>query len=63
MVSMLGGLITYLLPAIYCNKTRGEKVSIESVRELRIKISNEAAIMDSDDKIDYDVTGGLYATV
>jgi hypothetical protein len=61
MVQMLGGLITYLLLAIYCHETHGEKVSIERVRELRIKIRNEAAMTDSDDESDYDETGGLYA--
>ena len=63
MVQMLGGLITYLLLAIYCHETHGEKVSIERVRELRIKIRNEAAMTDSDDENDYDETGGLYAKV
>jgi hypothetical protein len=62
MVQMLGGLITYLLLVIYCHETHGEKVSIERVRELRIKIRNEAAMTDSDD-LDYNETGGLYAKV
>lgn len=43
MVQMLGGLITYLLLAIYCQQQHNEKVSIKRVRELRIKIRNEAA--------------------
>lgn len=43
MVQMLGGLITYLLLAIYCHEKHNEKVSIKRVRELRIKIRNEAA--------------------
>jgi hypothetical protein len=63
MVQMLGGLITYLLLTIYRHETHGEKVSIERVRELRIKIRNEAAMMDRDDESDYDETGGLYAKV
>jgi hypothetical protein len=36
MVQILGGLITYLLLAIYCHKHFHEKVSINRVRELRI---------------------------
>ncbi|HBG07776.1 MAG TPA: IS4 family transposase, partial [Geobacter sp.] len=39
----LGGLITYLLLAIYCRQQHGEPVSINRVRELRFKIANEAA--------------------
>ena len=35
-------LITYLLLAIYCHEQYGEQVSIKRVRELRIKIQNEA---------------------
>jgi hypothetical protein len=62
-VQLLGGLITYLLLAIYCHETHGEKVSIERVRELRIKIRNEAAMMDRHDELDHDETGGLYAKV
>ena len=42
MVQLLGGLITYLLLAIYCREQHGEKVSIHRVRELRMKIANEA---------------------
>jgi len=41
MAQMLGGLITYLLLAIYCHEEHNERVSISRVRELRIKISNE----------------------
>lgn len=41
MVQILGGLITYLLLAIYCHKNHNEPVSIKRVRELRIKIQNE----------------------
>jgi hypothetical protein len=43
MVQILGGLITYLLLAIYCQEQHGEKVSIHRVRELRMQIANEAA--------------------
>jgi len=42
MVQILAGLITYLLLAIYCHQKHNEKVSIQRVRELRIKIQNEA---------------------
>ena len=45
MVQMLGGLITYILLAIYCHNEFGEKVSIKRVRELRIKIKNETREM------------------
>ncbi len=41
MVQILGGLITYLLLAIYCHEKHQEPVSIKRVRELRIKIQNE----------------------
>jgi hypothetical protein len=41
MVQILGGLITYLLMAIYCRKHFDEKVSIKRVRELRTTILNE----------------------
>ncbi len=41
MVQILGGLITYLLLAIYCHKNHNEPVSIKRVRELRIQIQNE----------------------
>jgi hypothetical protein len=66
MVQMIAGLITYLLLAIYCHETHGEKVSITRVRELRIKIKNEAAMMDEDAQWDqedavYDEGDGLYA--
>ncbi len=46
LVQMLAGLITYLLLAIYCHNKYREKVSIRRVRELRIKIKNEAAMMN-----------------
>ncbi len=41
MVQIFGGLITYLLLAIYCYKNHGERVSIKRVRQLRIQIQNE----------------------
>jgi len=47
MVQVLGGLITYLLLAIYCHKHFQERVSINRVRELRINIQNEARILDT----------------
>jgi hypothetical protein len=43
MVQILGGLITYLLLAIYCREQHQEPVSIARVRELRNQIENEAA--------------------
>ena len=46
MVQMIGGLITYILLAIYCHSEYGEKVSIRRVRELRIKIKNETCAME-----------------
>ena len=46
MVQMLAGLITYLLLSIYCHTEYAEKVSIRGVRELRIRIKNEAAMMN-----------------
>ena len=46
MVQMFGGLITYILLAIYCYNEFGEKVSIKRVRELRIKIKNETREME-----------------
>ncbi len=42
MMQILGGLITYLLLAIYCHEQHGEPVSINRVRELRCQIRNEA---------------------
>jgi len=41
MVQILGGLITYLLLAIYCRENYNEKVSIKRVRQLRISIRNQ----------------------
>jgi hypothetical protein len=46
MVQILGGLITYILLAIYCHDQYREKVSIHRVRELRIKIKNETLAME-----------------
>lgn len=46
MVQILAGLITYLLLAIYCHNNFREKVSIKRVRELRIRINNEARSLD-----------------
>jgi hypothetical protein len=50
MVQIIGGLITYLLLAIYCHKNHGEPVSIKRVRQLRIQIQNE--LRDSDSSTD-----------
>ena len=47
MVQLLGGLITYLLLAIYCREQHNEPVSITRVRELRNQIANEAAELQS----------------
>jgi len=41
MLQILGGLITYLLMAIYCRTKFNEPVSIKRVRELRATIRNE----------------------
>jgi hypothetical protein len=46
MAQVLGGLITYLLLAIYCHNHFQERVSINRVRELRINIQNEARLMN-----------------
>jgi len=48
MAQILGGLITYLLLAIYCHEEHSERVNITRVRELRIKIRNELAEMVTD---------------
>lgn len=48
MAQILGGLITYLLLAIYCYEHYQEKISIKRVRELRIKIQNEARNLEND---------------
>jgi hypothetical protein len=47
MVQLLGGLITYLLLAIYCREQHNEPVSINRVRELRNQIANEARAIAS----------------
>jgi hypothetical protein len=47
MVQILGGLITYLLLAIYCHTNHKEPVSIKRVRQLRIQIQNELRESDS----------------
>ena len=41
MTQVLGGLISYLLMAIYCHEMFNEKVTIHRVRSLRIAISND----------------------
>jgi hypothetical protein len=46
LVQVLGGLITYLLLAIYCQKHFQERVSIKRVRELRINIQKDARLGD-----------------
>lgn len=46
MVQILGGLISYLLMVIYCREQFNEAVSIERIRELRIKIKNELMGLD-----------------
>lgn len=65
MVQLLAGLITYLLLAIYCHEQHHEKVSIKRVRELRIKIKNEAGqpeIMPPEpDPVKKTMDGGLCA--
>ena len=67
MIQILVGLITYLLLAIYCHEQHQEKVSIKSVRELRIKIRNEAGQsenMPPDLEVYKKPTdGGLYANL
>jgi hypothetical protein len=47
MVQLLGGLITYLLLAIYCREQHNEPVSINRVRELRNQIANDVAELQS----------------
>jgi hypothetical protein len=49
MVQILGGLVTYLLMAIYCREQFNEAVSIKRVRELRSIILNE--LFNSQDEI------------
>ena len=50
MVQIYGGLITYLLLAIYCHQNHQERVNIKRVRQLRIQIQNE--LRDSGDSSD-----------
>jgi hypothetical protein len=54
MVQILAGLITYLLLAIYCHNQYKEKVSIKRVRELRIRIENEARLLEDDPLVLHD---------
>lgn len=65
MVQILGGLITYILLAIYCQDQYQEKVSIRRVRELRIKIKNETLAMEETSQSlsseDHQVPHGIYA--
>ena len=59
MAQILGGLITYLLLAMYCHEEHNERVSINRVRELRIKIRNELIEM-MDSSINHDGSiGGI----
>jgi len=58
MVQILGGLISYLLMAIYCHEQFNEKVSIERIRELRIIIRNELMGFDQSSSTQSD--GHLY---
>lgn len=44
MVQLLGGLITYLLMAIYCRRHYNEPVSVVRLRQIRIAIQNELRI-------------------
>lgn len=55
MVQIPGGLITYLLLAIYGRKHCQEKVSFKQVRELRISIQNEARTMENHVPAHYDL--------
>ncbi len=57
MVQILGGLITYILLAIYCHEQHGEKVSIRRVRQLRIKIHNETIAMENMARTSYQLRG------
>lgn len=60
MAQILGGLITYLLLAIYCHEEHNERVSIVRVRELRIKMANEMPEMMAEEA---EPDGGLTGTV
>lgn len=63
MAQMLGGLITYLTLAIYCYEQHNERVSIKRVRELRIKMRNEAAagLTTNPELLQQDMDEKLYA--
>lgn len=54
MVQILVGLISYLLMVIYCREQFNEEVSIERIRELRIKIKNELMGFDQLNHSDFD---------
>ncbi len=62
MVQILAGLITYLLLAIYCHEQYQEKVSIQRVRELRIKMQNEARTMELTNLKKQNRTHNLYSS-
>jgi hypothetical protein len=55
MVQILGGLISYLLMAIYCHEEFNETVSIKRIRHLKSKIRNELrsnnVLSESDQKL------------
>ncbi|GAB6146396.1 hypothetical protein JCM12294_38360 [Desulfocicer niacini] len=55
MVQVLGGLISYLLMAIYCHEEFDEGGSIKRIRQLRHKVQNElrsnATEVKSNDRI------------
>jgi hypothetical protein len=61
MVQMIAGLITYLLLSIYCQKHYRERVSIKRVRELLIKIQNEARGLDYNEIDIHEQLTHLYA--
>jgi hypothetical protein len=46
MVRMLAGLITYILPAIYCDDEYQEPVSVKRLREICITLRNEMSLAD-----------------
>ena len=62
MAQIIGGLITYLLLAIYCHEEHKVRVSITRVRELRIKIRNELDEMLSEINDSGDVDESLLAS-
>jgi hypothetical protein len=61
MVQIIAGLITYLLLSIYCQKHYRERVSIKRVRELLIKIQNEARGLDYNEIDIHEQLTHLYA--